>query len=116
MGPKLRSLFGNFSDISQAPDLKATRVGQKRPIPTDEPVQPAHRAKNLYSRPQPEVIRITQNDLGIQIFRLQFFEPDTFDAAQRSYRHKYRGFDHGMPRSKSPCTGLAIGFNNVEGN
>src|SRR5882724_6509742 len=63
---KLGSCFRDFAESAQTPNLEAARVSQHCALPADEFVQTAARLDRFYSRAQPEVIGIPQNDSRIE--------------------------------------------------
>ena len=57
--------------------------------------EPASQADQIVARPQVEVIRVRQNDVGMQ--RLDLIKCQTFDRRARAHRHKCRRL-HGAVR------------------
>ena len=54
----------------QAEDLIAAAVGEDRPVPADEAVQPAAPRDQLVARPQVQVIGVAEDDLGAEILEV----------------------------------------------
>ena len=63
------ALFFHLAQLAQAEDLEAAGIGQQRPVPAHELVQPAQLAHQLVPRSQIEMVGIAQNDLRAQMFR-----------------------------------------------
>jgi len=97
------TLFADFAQITQTEDLKAAGVGQNRAWPRHEAMQSAQLPDLLDSRPQVEVIGVSQEN-----FNAEFFENvlrDAFDRGQGSHRHEDRGFDFAVRRDQATGTG-----------
>ncbi len=52
MRAELDTLVGHLVEVGQAHDLKAAAVGENRPRPAHEPVEPSHLLKRLDAGPQ----------------------------------------------------------------
>jgi hypothetical protein len=76
----------DFSDGSQAENLKAAAIGKDRSGPINETVQTARRADDFQAGPNIQVIGIAQDDLGAHLAK--FARVNGFDAALRPDRHK----------------------------
>jgi hypothetical protein len=62
------------SQIRQREDLEPARIGQDRPVPAHEPMQPAEPRDPFRRRPQVEVVGVPQDHLragGVQVARSQ---------------------------------------------
>ena len=49
--------------VAQREDLEAARVGQDRPVPAHEPVQPAELGDQLVAGPEVQVVGVAEHDL-----------------------------------------------------
>jgi len=99
--PEANALVAHLAQLAQAENLKAARVGQHGPRPTDEPMQPAHAPDGLVARPQVEMIGVAEDD-----FRAEAFEHilrHGFDRARSAHRHEDRRFDRSV-RQIDLCT------------
>ena len=52
--------------VAQREDLEATRVGQDRATPTRERVQPAELLDEVLARPEVQVVRVREDDVGAE--------------------------------------------------
>src|SRR2546427_7451249 len=50
------AVFTDIAQRTQAEDLKSAAVGEDRPVPSHEPVEPAQTRHRLLSGPQEEVV------------------------------------------------------------
>ncbi len=105
MRTKRHSFFIDFAQFVEAEHLEPAGVGQDRPRPRHEPMQPAHAPHRLHPRSQVQVIGVAENNL-----RPQFFERvlgDSLYRRQRADRHKHRRFNFGVRGDQASCTGFA---------
>jgi hypothetical protein len=86
----------------QAKDLKSAAVREDGGGPANEGVQPAGSADDFQSRSDPQVISISENDLGRHFAQLAWV--DGLDAALSAYRHEHRRIDHTMRCGQAPQT------------
>src|SRR5437879_1246681 len=100
------SVFCKLPQLTQAENLESTGIGQDRPPPRHEPVQPAHPPDGLHSRPQVKVIGVPQDDLCPEFF--EGLLRHAFDRCNRSHRHEDGRFDRGMRRVKSSPAPFAV--------
>ena len=70
----------------EAIDLKAAAVGEDRPVPAHEPVQPAQIGDQPVSGPERQMIGVAQNNAGAAFFQLPRRQP--FDGRLRADRHE----------------------------
>ena len=49
--------------VAEREDLEAARVGQDRPVPAHEPVQPAELGDQLVAGPEVQVVGVAEQDL-----------------------------------------------------
>ena len=91
---EFHSLFGDFAQLHERENLIPAAVCENRPIPTHEIVQSAKMLDDVESRPNEQVVGVSQNNLRIQL--AEFARTDAFHAALCSHRHKRRRIDHAM--------------------
>ena len=103
----------DFAQFVEAEDLKSARVGQDRPPPRHESMQPAHPSHGLNPWPQVEVIRIAENDVRAQLFERVLRH--AFDRRHRSHRHEHRCLDLGVRSEQAPEASFAADGIDVEG-
>ena len=65
MGFKLYTFFFYFSIGRKGVDLIAARIGQQRPIPTHEFMEPTRLLQYIGARTQIEMVGIPQNNIGV---------------------------------------------------
>ena len=90
MGRELHAFFGHFANIGEGEYLKTARIGQYGACPSLKTMQSARFVQDLGAWSQIQVIGVTQNDLGINIF---FKEGalHSFHSTDRAYGHKNGG-------------------------
>src|ERR1700688_74574 len=104
---KCHPFFRDLAQFSEAENLKSARVRKNGAIPCHEPMQSAHLANRLHSRPQIKMIGIAQQDLDAKVF--QHILRYALDRTQSPHRHKYRGLDFSMRSYKPAGSGSAAG-------
>lgn len=67
---EIYSLFLDFSQIKQGYHLKSSTIGEDVSFPIHELVQPTHFRNEFRTRPQAQVISVSQNDLTAEIMDL----------------------------------------------
>ena len=85
---ELGSLLGDAADLGEAHDLEPARVGEDRPVPAHEPVQPAEAGDALRARAQHQVIGVGENDVGAGGLHLLGIEG--LHGRDRADRHECR--------------------------
>src|SRR6185503_6870076 len=88
MRSELCAFFRNLSQPAQTPDLKTTGVSQERTLPADEAMKTARGSDHVDSGSQPEVIRVAENYLRVEICCFEFVKANAFDSAGSSDRHE----------------------------
>ena len=88
------------SQVAERHDLEAPGVGQDRPVPVHEPVEPTEPPDPLVPRPQVQVVGIRQDDRGPD-------GPDVLgrqrlDRRVRADRHELRGLHRAMGERQGP--------------
>ncbi len=69
VGVEQHALLGDLAERVQAEDLEPTGIGQNRPGPSHELVQPAKGSNNFMSWTKKEVISVAKNNLSVKIFK-----------------------------------------------
>ena len=105
MRAERHAFFGDLAQIVQAENLEAAGVGENRPRPRHEAMQSAQLADLLDSRPQVEVISVSQKNLDAEF--LENVLRNALDRGQRSHRHEDWGFDFAMRRDQTAGAGGA---------
>src|SRR5690349_24319971 len=59
-----------LATLGQAEDLVAAAVGEDRLLPADELVEAATASDELVSRPEHQVIGVSENDAGADVFKV----------------------------------------------
>ena len=91
MRTESHSRFRDFSQITQAENLKPSRVSQDRPRPRHEPVQASEPANLFNPGAQKKVIGISQENLYAKF--LQHILRHAFDGRLRPDGHEDRRLD-----------------------
>ena len=83
MGGKGDPLLGDLAQLGQAEHLEAAAVGQDRPVPAGELVQPAHLGHQLVSRAEMQVVGVAEHDLGADLLEVLGGQPALDGAGGR---------------------------------
>ena len=59
---ELNALLSDLAGLGKGPDLEAPRVGENGAIPAGETMQSTQFADRFLSRPEPEMIRVSENN------------------------------------------------------
>ena len=86
------SLSFQFPDACEREHLKSSRVGEDGSVPCVEAVQPSCRPEHLESWPEVEVVGVSQDDAGTDVFA-QLPEMHALHAAAGSHGHEDGGGD-----------------------
>ncbi len=101
------------AQAAQAPDLEAAAVGEDRPPPAGEGVEPAQALDHVDPRPQGQVVEVGEHDRGAR--RLQLLGRHPLDRAEGAHGHERRRLDDPV-RSREPApAGEAAGGEDLEG-
>ena len=111
-GPERDAVRRDLAQIAQAEDLVAARVGQDRPRPLHELVQPTECPHGLIPGPQHQVERVAEKDLGPDV--LEHPRRHALHGAVGSARHENRRFDRAMGRGQAPAPCLTVGRQHFE--
>ena len=106
MGLKTRAFFRNLAHRAQTKNLIAAAVGEDRPVPTHEPVQPAKLTNQFMAGTQIEMIGVAEQDLTTEF--VQITRQHRLDGSLRPHRHKARRFDRAMRGHQPAKTSLAV--------
>ena len=86
----------HLAQVRQAEDLEAAGVGEDRPVPGHEPMQPSQPGDPLRAWAQAKVIRVAKDDLGAD--EVEVCGRNAFDRCLRAYRHELRRVDRAVRR------------------
>src|SRR6185369_15809836 len=106
------ALFAHLRVGAERPDLKAAAVGQDRPRPAFEAVQPAEPGDDVEPGPKPEVERVAEDDLDAH--RFERLWPDALDAAVGADRHEDRRLDGAVAKRQAAAARQAIAGEDLE--
>ena len=107
MGRKDNSFFANFPAMTQGVDLVTTAVGEDGLVPAVETVKPAGLFQNVDSRPEIQMIGITEDDLGPD-HAFQFVLVYGLDRSGGTYRHEDRCLDSAVRRLDQAGPGFGM--------
>ncbi|SRR5579871_3269922 len=113
MGSEGDSFFGDAAQVVEAENLETARVRQNRTGPAHELVQSAKAANQFMPRTQIEMVGISQNNLGVKIFK--DILRDSFNRSLRSNGHKDRRFYRAVCRRDGCKTRRASFGRNCKG-
>ena len=106
-------LLGDLPQAGEGEHLKPTAVGQDRPLPVHESVEPPQVPYHLVSRPEVEVIGIGQFDLTADLRQIMGGDRP-LDGPLSPYVHKHRGLRRAMSAGKNAPPGAAFGFDDFK--
>ena len=107
------AVVGDLAQLRQRHDLEAAGVGQDRPRPVHELVQPAERGDALRAGPQHQVIGVGEHDVGAGAAHL--VEGDALHGRLRADRHEGRRRDRAARRRYLAAARGAVGGEQLEG-
>ena len=93
------AVFADLAQRAEAEHLEAARIGENRPLPAHEAVQPAVRRDDVDARAQPQVKRVAQDDLRADVE--QFVGRHRLDRAVGADRHEDRRVDDAVRQRQS---------------
>src|SRR5262249_3337655 len=96
----------------KAIDLKAAAIGEDRPPPAHEAMQPAQLGNQLIAGPQGEVVGVAEENLHADLFKLRGRE--SFDGGLVADGRENGRFDDTMGSGKPAAPRAAIGVQEVE--
>ena len=103
MGAEANPLLADFPQVAEAEDLKPAAVGQDRPVPVHEPMEPSQPADQLMSRAQVKMVGIGQDDLSSGL--PQLFGSHRLHRRLGTDRHENRGIYRAMGGCQRSETG-----------
>ena len=111
---ELHAVRVDLAQIVQAEHLKAAAVGQDRPLPPHESVEPAAGGHHLHARTQQQVVRVAKDDRSAQLFEIARLQG--FDRRLCAHRHKDRRVHRAVscPKPPQPRTRVSVFFQNLE--
>ena len=98
--------------VDQAEDLEAAAIGQDRPIPAHEAMQPAHTRDQLVAGLKVQVVGVAENDLRAVIAHL--VGRQRFDGAARADRHKHGRLDRAVRGGDQAGAGARVADRGIE--
>ena len=107
-----RALLVNRAARRKAEHLVAAAVGENRPRPADEAVKSAVAGDQIVARPQIEVIRVAEEDLGAESLEIPMGQ--TFHGALRADRHECRRLDAAVRGRHDAGTGAPLGVRDAK--
>ncbi len=113
MRAKSDAALVEFSQLRQRHHLEAAGIGEDGPGPAGEFVQPAELGHALRARPQHQVIRVTQDDVGAE--RMNLVGIHGLDGAAGAHRHEGRRAHHPTRHGNFTTPRLAVGGQEPEG-
>lgn len=106
------AIFVDLAGLRERKDLKATRIRQHGAMPLHEVMQAAHITDQFIAGTQIQMIRIAQNQRGVDVFEV--FRRESFDRCLCAHRCKDRCDEVTMRCGKYPCAGAVVFGCNVE--
>ena len=91
MRSELHAVIVDLAERREAEHLEPAAVGQDRPGPSHEPVQPPEPCDHIVTRPEKEMIGIAEEDLDAR--RGQLLRGERLDGAVSADRHERGGVD-----------------------
>eukprot|EP00187_Rhodella_violacea_P007535 CAMPEP_0174907946 /NCGR_PEP_ID=MMETSP0167-20121228/62741_1 /TAXON_ID=38298 /ORGANISM="Rhodella maculata, Strain CCMP736" /LENGTH=424 /DNA_ID=CAMNT_0016151543 /DNA_START=353 /DNA_END=1624 /DNA_ORIENTATION=+ len=74
-GLEADAFLGHLGEINQGHHLEAARVGEHGAVPLHEVVNAAELLQHVAARPQREVVRVREADLGVRVAELRGVQP-----------------------------------------
>ena len=105
---KVDAFLGDLADFRQGKHLVAAGVGQDRPVPAHEPVQPAEVAHHVQAGPDEQVVRVPEDHLRAQFAQLG--GTHRFHGPLRADRHEGGRADDAVGRRQPTAPGEAAGL------
>ena len=99
-------VLGDLGDLGQGHDLETAAIGQDRPLPAHEPVQPAQPRHPLGPRPQHQVVGVAEDDVGPGLAHL--LDGQGLDRGGGADGHEGGGADIASRRAQHADARLAV--------
>ncbi len=113
MAGKGDAFLAHLRQRGKAHHLIAAAIGQDRPVPSHETVQPAQRGHALRAGPQHQMIGVAQNDVGA--CRADLGRAHRLDGGGGAHRHESWGANIAAPHADRAGASLAVGRGDGEG-
>jgi hypothetical protein len=104
---EVNALLRHLASLCEAEHLEAAAVGQNRPRPTDEPMQPSETTDQLVAGAQQQMIGVGKDDFCARFLKVAV--ADRLDGPLGPDRHENRGLHDPMRRLKLAEPGDTIG-------
>src|SRR5262249_41115142 len=111
-GSELGAGLRDLPELREAEDLESAGVGEDRAIPAHEAMKPAELLHEVVSRPEEEMVRIGENDLGAG--RAEVVRPQRLHRRVRADRHEDWRFDDSVGGRESAGARRAVGGEKLE--
>src|SRR4051794_12427499 len=105
--------LGHGPPIREAEHLVAAAVGEDRPPPAREPVEPAEPPNQRVARPQVEVIGVAEDDLRAGV--LEVLVRQRLDGTLRAHRHERGRVDRTVRGLEAPAPRCPVKVRDGEG-
>ncbi len=112
MRPEIRSVLGDEDALRKAEDLEAPTIGEDRPRPADEAVEPASTGNELVTRTQQQMVGVGQDDFRARL--LQVALANGLDGTLGADRYEGRRLDGAMGGLEFASARRAIGGSDRE--
>ena len=109
---KLDAVFAHGAQALEREHLKAARVGEDRPVPSHELMQPAEIANELVARPQMQMVRVAEDHLRADV--VQVVRVERLHRRLGADRHERRRLDDAVRRREPSGARAADGLLELE--
>ena len=115
VGGKIDALLPDFPQTGQREDLKAAGIGQNRPVPGHELMQPSKIVNNLVTGPQMQVVGVGKLHLTADVFQIGRAE-GALDGPLSADIHKHRRLDRAVGAGKYSTARPSFRFQQLKHN
>ena len=109
VGLKSDAFFPDFPTVLKGVHLKTAAICEHGTVPTHEFVQAAGFIQNVRSRPQVQVVGVSQHNAGVRVL-FQMMRKYALDRSHRSHRHEERSLNRTVARVKYSSAGFTSGI------
>lgn len=109
VGLKSDAFFPDFPTVLQGVHLKTAAICEHGTVPTHEFVQAAGFIQNVRSRPQVQVVGVSQHNAGVRVL-FQMMRKYALDRSHRSHGHEERSLNRTVARVKYSSAGFTSGI------
>ncbi len=109
---KRHPLLGDLAFVRQREHLEAAGIGEDRPLPANEPMQPAEFTNDIQARSQEQVKGVAQDDLGTYLDEVA--RGHGLHRAVGAHGHKRGGFHRSAVEGKAAAARCAVGGEKIE--